>query len=584
MANNKGKIIPSLNGVEVVPNSESSSTKIYNVPDKKTTSGPIYNIPETTKPEPKISESTQTPAAQKGTQTAPKITPTKVTQPQVGATVADNKATIWNPNTGEKKVINKGDAMPTGFSLWTGGTATGKEAQEAIKNKLPFGMSKEQMDAQDQEMKKSTDMAADALEGDLVDEETLPEEEDKTTEETGTDNEIKTILDSLGIEKLEVSDYTEDYAKLEEWKTNQLENVELKYERKINEQEKKNERALAALKANMIKKGIPLDGTSYMSATGRQEERNQEYINDLNREMAIEQNAIEQGYLDNTTKTMQAEREEKINATITDINNLYQGYNLATNIWSAFNSRSEAERSSEQQAQEHLDNMVLKWATLDEKERASSMSMTQDFIEKGLYDMSNKETVKMLSDIEKNNSMEVGELVYPAGNSYVDRINNLLYKDFETQKLISDIDRQETLLPYEVAKYEADIAKSTAAAQKSLSSNLGESSANMANSYLEQIKINLFGGEFKDGKFEQYSDEQGNPLPSYLGEDMKLDTQKYNTAMNSFVGEMDPDLKNEAYYKDIFMNYIPPTAFLNEDDSTASTLIQEYKKRGESFF
>ena len=44
-----------------------------------------------------------------------------------------SKATIWNPNTTEKKVINVGDAIPTGFSLWTGGTATGQQAQEAIK-------------------------------------------------------------------------------------------------------------------------------------------------------------------------------------------------------------------------------------------------------------------------------------------------------------------------------------------------------------------------------------------------------------------------------------------------------------------
>lgn len=51
------------------------------------------------------------------------------------------KATIWNPNTAEKKVIDVGEPMPTGFKLWTGGTATGTEAQAAIKKattpKLP---------------------------------------------------------------------------------------------------------------------------------------------------------------------------------------------------------------------------------------------------------------------------------------------------------------------------------------------------------------------------------------------------------------------------------------------------------------
>jgi hypothetical protein len=48
-----------------------------------------------------------------------------------------SKATIWNPNTAEKKVINVGEAIPTGFSLWTGGTASGQQAQEAIKANNP---------------------------------------------------------------------------------------------------------------------------------------------------------------------------------------------------------------------------------------------------------------------------------------------------------------------------------------------------------------------------------------------------------------------------------------------------------------
>lgn len=48
--------------------------------------------------------------------------------------VVNKQATIWNPNDpNSKKVINVGDQMPTGFSLWTGGTATGQQAQAAIK-------------------------------------------------------------------------------------------------------------------------------------------------------------------------------------------------------------------------------------------------------------------------------------------------------------------------------------------------------------------------------------------------------------------------------------------------------------------
>jgi len=47
------------------------------------------------------------------------------------------QATIWNPNTAEKKVIDVGAAIPTGFKLWTGGTATGVQAQQAIIKAAP---------------------------------------------------------------------------------------------------------------------------------------------------------------------------------------------------------------------------------------------------------------------------------------------------------------------------------------------------------------------------------------------------------------------------------------------------------------
>jgi hypothetical protein len=45
-----------------------------------------------------------------------------------------NQATVWNPDTGDKQVINVGGAMPQGYSLWTGGNASGQAARAAIMN------------------------------------------------------------------------------------------------------------------------------------------------------------------------------------------------------------------------------------------------------------------------------------------------------------------------------------------------------------------------------------------------------------------------------------------------------------------
>jgi murein DD-endopeptidase MepM/ murein hydrolase activator NlpD len=45
-------------------------------------------------------------------------------------------ATIWNQNTGEKRRVVIGEPVPQGFSLWTGGNATGQQAREAIFNNM----------------------------------------------------------------------------------------------------------------------------------------------------------------------------------------------------------------------------------------------------------------------------------------------------------------------------------------------------------------------------------------------------------------------------------------------------------------
>jgi hypothetical protein len=50
---------------------------------------------------------------------------------------AKTLATIWNPDTGEKQVVEVNAPMPAGFELWTGGTASGEEARQAILNPRP---------------------------------------------------------------------------------------------------------------------------------------------------------------------------------------------------------------------------------------------------------------------------------------------------------------------------------------------------------------------------------------------------------------------------------------------------------------
>ena len=79
-----------------------------------------------------------TTTIKKDTTVTPKRLPRTATTTTIKKTAPKApEATIWDPNSGEKKVIKVGDPIPSGFKIWTGGTATGEEARKAITERLP---------------------------------------------------------------------------------------------------------------------------------------------------------------------------------------------------------------------------------------------------------------------------------------------------------------------------------------------------------------------------------------------------------------------------------------------------------------
>lgn len=489
--------------------------------------------------------------------TTPSITP-KTTVP------ATKQATIWNPNTGEKKVVNVGEAVPKGWSLWTGGTAAGQQAREAIfaKQGVAGGVDGGVMEG---EVMSKENMAAGAFDtGQTETDQTSP---DTTTEQTADEKwstpSIDTILDGFGIEKLKVSDYTSEYEKLKEWQDNQLSAIDTKYEQEFLDQEQKNARATTALQAKLIKAGVSIDGTSYESAVAGQELRNAAEIRKLERLKEQEQASVRNGYYTNYLALGKQERDEAFNVMTSNINNLFKGYNLATNIWESFNKRADAAKEQEQSAQEHLDKMMLEWAKLDNNQRADNLNILETFVKDGLYDVYDDNVVNMLSNLEGMNDLEPGTLIDAAVGGYWNRMSNLALKDAQAESMLASAEETRSLTPLKIEKYKADITKSRADAAKALKATNSDIS-NSANERLREIENGL--------------------KTSAVGDDGKIDTQKYKAAKNLFIETIDPGLKNKNYFNDVFMDYFPPNAYLNENDETAKVLINEYKKKGEATF
>jgi len=482
-------------------------------------------------------------------------------------------------------VIRKGSPVPKDFQIWTGGTASGEEARQAIFDKQGVG----------EEEPKVTDLVADGLDDGKTDfekgvgiegydaahdaaQEAQEGEVIGKYETSGMDETLK----MYGIDKLKVNDFTEDFDVLEEILTNTLDDIDLRYEKAFTDMRAKNKNVDAALQAKLIKAGVSLDGHSFESAVAGETTRGEARIAELERlkqqEIASAKNDKHKNFMSLSAQ----ERNESFDVNMANMNSFFQAEGLNMSVWDSFNARSDAEKQREQQAQEHLE-------TLKANKEEGALDTMIGFLEEGLYDMYNEDTVRMLYDTERTHQMEPGTLVDAGVGAYWDRVSNMDFKYAQTQNMIASTQEKQALLPYKMEKYAAEIAQSRAAATKSLrvaSVKSGDADlANSTNNLLKEIEENFYGERMEDGELVKIIDPKTNkPVESFVGSDKKINTKKYKESKNLFIEIKDPELKNEKYFNDLFMDWFPPNAFLNEDDPTAIEMIEEFKQRGKGMW
>lgn len=518
---------------------------ILNSPSSKPTpvSPAPVNTPVVT-PQVTATNKTATPTIKKTT-TSP-IVAAPIVRPQ-----AEDQATLWNPTTGQKMVVKIGSPMPAGYKLWTGGTASGADAMAAnAKNQTSGDIASEQFSNVAQ-----TPFEADTgIEG--YDE--YVSKDTPTTDKWAVPS-FDEIMEGMGITKLTTKDYSGDYKSLEDNYTSQLESIDLQFQAAYDNQIKKNTQISSSLKAKLIKAGVSMDGTSFESALAGQETRNSDELRKLENARDQAKAAALQNKTVNYLNISKQERDDYFNVQSENINNTLQGYNTSVNVWQAFNSRSNQEKTLEQDAKQHLDQMNMDWYKLDQTERLNQMNQIQDYIGKGLYDVYDENVVKMLNSIEKNNGLEINSLVNPATGGYWDRMSNIALKDAQAASMEANTNKTNTLLPLEVQKYQADIANIQSTISKRLSDDK-KTGSQEANSMLEGSSAKL--------------------LAEAKGSDGYYDSSKYVKVMNEFIQEVDPKMTNEKYYQDLFMNYLPPTKLLNpsEDDKAAVKLRSDFTK------
>lgn len=407
----------------------------------------------------------------------------------------------------------------------------------------------------------------------------LAEQASQTTEEKWKVPTFDSIMEGLGIEKLEAKDYSGDYTALRDNLDAQLESIDLQYEQEYEALTAKNENLSAALKAKLIKAGVDPNGTSFTSAVDSQIARNEAELKKLQNYRDQQKAAARRGYSQDYLTLSKNERDDYFNTQVQKFNMYQQAMGTSVNVWQAFSNRSLQEQQLEAEADKFSEETKRFWYSYSQDERMNRYNRIMDAAEQGFFDMNNPDKVKELNWLEKSVGAEPNSIVNVAFGGMNNRLVDIWYKSTMAESMEASTAESKALLPYKIQKYETEIAQSRASAAKSLAS-LDSTTQTTANTALKKIEEAFFDESDPDsyavGDIEK--DEDGNIIG------YKLDTRKYKMAMNDFVEAVDPDLKNENYYKDVFMDQFPPNALLNENDKSAEVLINQYKKKGEWTF
>ncbi len=310
----------------------------------------------------------------------PKI---KARAPKISTQSATGKATIWNPNTGEKRVINIGDPFPEGFSLFTGGTATGEEAQQVIIDNAEGGGTALVDEPTSQ------DFAAEALAEDEVVEEEEEEEEitDMTTFEEFGSSQFSSTLKSFGVEEIEPPDFSESKRLAREALDAQLVSIDADFDNRIKKQEDSNSNLLASLQANLIKAGVNQSGTSFQSATAGQIARADEIINRILNEKSRQVALARAGERDTQGQIRRDEIQAVFDTQVQNANNAFKKNGLNVQLLQLFNSREQSEKNREQNESQFAQSLAFDYFNLEQKEQEARLGKVIKAAEDGMLSL-----------------------------------------------------------------------------------------------------------------------------------------------------------------------------------------------------
>jgi len=240
-------------------------------------------------------------------------------------------------------------------------------------------------------------------------------------------------------EKITAPTFEEEKARLATVRDQRLAALDEQYSVNLATVKKQNKDIGNALKARLIKLGVSPSDSSWSNAEAGQLERDQASERALYSEYLANKAKIESDSEEALTNIAMKEATMNFDAQVQNIQNKLTTQAQGINLFQIFSQRDQSEKDREQSAYQFLKNLEFNYATFDDsKQQAVAKNVLQN-AQNGLYNISDPETLKMLSKLSLESPYLQG-LVDVASAGLTDRLNKLAMDELQKESMRADID------------------------------------------------------------------------------------------------------------------------------------------------
>jgi len=228
--------------------------------------------------------------------------------------------------------------------------------------------------------------------------------------------------EQAAVDTIKAPTFDVEKARLETAKTNRLAALDAQYATDLATTQKRNKDLGSSLKARLMKLGVSPSDSAWSNAEAGQAMRDAEAESALRSEYLSNKAKIEADSDAQLTTLAMNEATMKFNATVKNIENKLQTQAQGINLYQIFSQRDQSEKDREQSAYNAALDYQGKMATLDQAQQEAVAKNFIDSAQKGLYNISDKATLEMLSKLEKESPYLKG-LVDIATSGLSDRLD-----------------------------------------------------------------------------------------------------------------------------------------------------------------